>query len=192
MLGPLTDHSFVCVRGRDCNDLQPVHGTGLSGSLVSLRSAGCGSAKGQRVSPANQDGIANVTEATNLSGVTTNHSGVPYYVLTFGTSNLQEGIDYRLSVNADDAGHYLCWCGLESCSEDSFVVPLGRLRVEGPLANQEARCSVGQPCPLNAIQSVGLNPDDRLGERVPSQFSHCNCNGEVNITAPNIEVLKKS
>ena len=156
MKGPLTEQTFSCVRGADCHNLQPLNGTGLLRSQVAVRSAGCWSTKGQQISPGNRKGIANVTEAIGSNGTTL------YYVFTFGISSVRQSIDYGLTLAADDAGHDLCWCGLDSCSDEDFSVPLGKLRVEGPLSNQETSCAVGQPCSLSAVQAVGISPDDRL------------------------------
>ncbi|CAE7915213.1 MKLN1 [Symbiodinium necroappetens] len=153
--GPLTEQTFSCVRGADCHNLQPLNGTGLLHSLVAVRSAGCWSRKGQQISPSNKKGIANVTQAGS-------NGTILYYVFTFGVSSVQHSIDNGLTLTADDAGHDLCWCGMDSCSDEDFFVPLGKLRVEGPLSNQETSCAVGQPCSLSAVQAVGISPDDRI------------------------------
>ncbi|CAE7458020.1 dbo [Symbiodinium sp. CCMP2592] len=152
--GPSSAHSFWCVRGRDCTDLQPLDGVGLSSSdQVVLRSAGCGSVAFQQISPSNLNGIASLTPGS---------PGTSSLVLSFGESNLQQGVDLRISANANEAGHDLCWCGRDSCNAEDFSVPFGKLRVQGPLANQEISCSVGQRCSLGAVQSVRASLEDRI------------------------------
>ncbi|CAE7548498.1 SVEP1 [Symbiodinium necroappetens] len=151
--GPSSAHSFWCVRGRDCTDLQPLFGVGLSSSdQVVLRSTGCGSVAFQQISPSNLNGIASLGASPGTSGL----------VLSFGESNLQQGVDLRISANANEAGHDLCWCGRDSCNAEDFSVPFGKLRVQGPLANQEISCSVGQRCSLGAVQSVRASLEDRI------------------------------
>ena len=49
-----------------------------------------------------------------------------------------------------------------SCIAEDFVVPLGKLRLEGPRTNQEVSCSVGQHCTLDNIQSIRPIPGDRI------------------------------
>ena len=137
VIGPSGNHKFRCVRGKDCTDLH-VQGVGLSqGHRVAVRS-GCGTESILQLSPANQNGrgIFNITSSHDTSNLT----------LSFGASNLQQGIDYRVSVNANEAGHDLCWCGRGSCNAEDFVVPFGKLSVLGPFAGQEARCLQGQAC----------------------------------------------
>ena len=149
VLGPLINHSFTCVRSSDCSDLTPILGAGLSSSSkVALRKGGCGSPIELLVSASNSNGVANFSDSATI--------------LTFGKSDLTLGLDYRVIVTADDAGYDLCWCGLESCSASDFVVPLGKLRVEGPVASQEIHCAAGQQCSLSGIQSVGETPGDRI------------------------------
>ena len=82
--------------------------------------------------------------------------------LSFGSSRLQEGIDHRLFLDADVIAYNLCWCGLDSCLLEDYVVPLGSLQVDGPRANQEVSCSVGQLCSLRNIQSVRAHAGDRV------------------------------
>ncbi|CAE7792877.1 rngB [Symbiodinium sp. CCMP2592] len=156
--GPLSNHFFQCARGQDCKALGPVQGVDLSTQdQVSIRSDGCGSAgsagRAIAVSPANKDGMA------HLEVVDEPFAGL---ALSFGISRLQEGIDHRLFLDADVVGYDLCWCGLDSCLLEDYVVPLGSLQVDGPRANQEVSCSVGQLCSLRDIQSVRAHAGDRV------------------------------
>ena len=154
VVGPLSAHVFQCARGQDCAGLGPVQGVGLSANnYVSIRSEGCGSARSIAISPANTNGTAYMEIIDEPSVVVS---------LAFGESILQEGIDHRISIDADTAGYDLCWCGLAACLPEDFVVPLGKLRVDGPRTNQEVSCAVGHLCSLTDVQSVRASAGDRI------------------------------
>ena len=95
VVGPFADHSFTCVRGQDCTGLVGFQGHGLSThDLVSVRTT-CG-AGSMQISLANTNGLGSL-------------SGAVSFLLSFGSSGTSE--DFRLSVNADERGYQLCWCG---------------------------------------------------------------------------------
>ena len=128
--GPFREQLFVCARGQDCSPLQPLQGVGLTeGSHVAIRSDGCGTPNSLQVSESNLLGIAKLEDGLKLS---------------FGTSNLQA--DHRVNIDSSESGYDLCWCSKSCCQGQDFVAPAGKLRIEGPRANQEISCSVGQAC----------------------------------------------
>ena len=151
VVGPFTNHLFQCVRGQDCTDLRPFHGVGLSAlDRVMVRASGCGGSP-LPISPSNVNGSAALE---NFSSV---------FSLNFGLSDAKLGLNYGLLLDASEGGYDLCWCaGPWACSPESALVPAGKLRVEGPNANQEISCSVGQPCALGSIQSVSAKHGDRV------------------------------
>ena len=149
--GPYADHLFNCVRGKDCNGLQPFRGAGLTPlDRVTVRNGGCGGAV-QAVSVSNPNGLA-ALEPTVAS-----------FSLHFGTSDVQLGLDHTVLLDASETGYELCWCGgPEPCSLESFLVSAGKLRIEGPYVNQEISCSIGQPCTMPNIRSMNATPGDRV------------------------------
>ncbi|CAE7037113.1 Herc4 [Symbiodinium sp. CCMP2592] len=165
--GPLSDQLFQCVRGQDCLGLEPFRGVGLSSlDRLSLKAGGCGGAVMQ-ISPANADGTASLQrlEALGVFGESEEVS----LRFNFGTSSdVEPLLDHGLRIDASEAGYDLCWCGASendvpaTCSQPpDFLVPAGKLQIEGPGANQEIICSIGQPCALS-IRSVHAAQGDRI------------------------------
>ncbi|CAE7779820.1 gefF [Symbiodinium sp. CCMP2592] len=161
--GPLSDQLFQCVRGQDCVGLEPFRGVGLSTlDRLSLRTGGCGGLAVMQISLANAEGIASLEPAVFGESDFSLH-------FDFGTSDAELGLDHSLLVDASEAGYDLCWCGASendipsgTCSQPpAFLVPAGKLQIEGPGANQEIICSVGQPCTLS-IRSVHAAQGDRI------------------------------
>ena len=160
--GPFSDQLFQCVRGQDCSSLEPFRGVGLSSlDRLSLRAGGCGGGAVMQISPANADGTASLEPAMLGESDFSLH-------FDFGASDAELGLDHGLIIDASEAGYDLCWCGASgndvpsTCSQPmAFLVPAGKLQIEGPGANQEIICSVGQPCSLS-VRSVHAALGDRI------------------------------
>ena len=160
VIGPSVN-SFECVRGRDCSNLTPFLGFGLSAlDSVAVRRDQCGLTAQLALSPENSVGKGNLS-LEEASG-----SNMSNLVLSFGMS--QASSDYRLSIDADDGGYALCWCAsdrgmADACSNpEDYRVFAGRLRVVGPRTNQESECFVGQECAVTGMRGVSMETGDRL------------------------------
>ena len=155
VVGPFANHSFTCVRGQDCAGLAPFQGVGSLVGQVSVSTA-CGTLVSSMLmlSPANQNAIGIVQQDDVSSAV---------FALSFGASDAYRQLDHGVSLDASDTGYFLCWCGGQApCAFEEFAVSAGRLRVEGPRTNQEASCSVGQPCVLTGLEFVGALAGDKV------------------------------
>eukprot|EP00438_Fugacium_kawagutii_P003116 Skav207543 [mRNA] locus=scaffold2063:30905:33294:+ [translate_table: standard] len=132
VIGPLSNHSFECVRGWDCSGLAVFRGHSLSSqNQVAIRNA-CGGAEPMSVASTNPDGT--------------------------GTLSISDG---KVLLDAD-TGYAICCCGQSCLAATDFSVPAGHLRVIGPYTNQEATCFLGQQCRLQSIKGVGLMVGDQI------------------------------
>ena len=158
IVGPV-ENTFVCVRGRDCLDLQPFSGYGITTEdHVRIQRDSCGSASAVEISVANQAGTGSfqlVSSAGNFVQLR----------LGFGQTDAQN--DFHVQIDANQAGYLLCWCGSKgsstACANPAdYVVYAGRLSILGPTANQEKGCAVGQECNLTGVLGASVVPGDRL------------------------------
>ncbi|CAJ1443646.1 unnamed protein product [Effrenium voratum] len=178
-------NELECLRGADCMNLA-FSGYGLlETDQVAVRRGGCGGETASQISPSNLDGLGALQAANGSLGApqaangsvngSVNGYGYGYgsgaapadvLLLGFGTSDADS--DFHISLDASDAGYFLCWCASErglanACNTpQSFDVNAGRLRVTGPNTNQESACSVGQACSITGIRGVGMKDGDRL------------------------------
>ena len=106
----------------------------------------------------NTDGVGSLSSNTS--------NGITNFFLGFGVSDGQ--LNFRLSIDANNAGYYLCWCASQrgqqnSCANPAdYNVPAGRFRLTGPNVNQESACAVGQECAVIGIRGVSMQSGDRL------------------------------
>lgn len=155
IVGPLTQ-DFTCVRGRDCRDLKPFKGYGLStGDSLYLQRDACGSSLTNQISPANQLGSGTFAPLSTSGDLVE-------LILGFGQSDAAS--DFKVQIDANQAGYLLCWCQPTSgsCDPASHVVAAGRLSVHGPNTNQERGCAVGQSCSIQGVTGASVLPGDRL------------------------------
>eukprot|EP00438_Fugacium_kawagutii_P024209 Skav223070 [mRNA] locus=scaffold419:115477:121305:+ [translate_table: standard] len=150
--GP-SHNQLQCLRGSDCIGLGFAGYALLVADQIAVRRSGCGGSLALGISAANVDGLGTL----QLSG--------DHFLLGFGVSN--SDADYRLKIDASNAGYFLCWCANErgsntACAAADFAVEAGRLRVTGPHFNQESICSVGQECSMTGIRGVSMQGGDRL------------------------------
>ncbi|CAK9031780.1 unnamed protein product [Durusdinium trenchii] len=156
IIGP-QQADFYCVRGQDCDNLQPFSGFGLleSDHLVIQRDA-CGSSATTDISPDNQLGTG-FFQPLSRNGLWVT------LILTFGTSDGTS--DYHVEIDASQRGYLLCWCsgdGASTCNPEDHVVDAGRLKVLGPNTNQERGCAVGQVCQVDGVLGASMQPKDLL------------------------------
>ena len=158
MVGPV-ENTFVCVRGRDCLDLQPFSGHGISAEdHVRIQRDSCGAASAVEISVANQAGTGSfqlVSSAGNFVQLS----------LGFGQTDAEN--DFHVQIDASQAGYLLCWCGSKgsstACANPAdYVVYAGRLSVLGPSTNQEKGCAVGQACDITGVLGASVVAGDRL------------------------------
>ena len=157
VIGPL-ESTFACVRGRDCLDLQPFSGHGLTeADHVRIQRDSCGAAATVEISNENEEGTGTFQMISTTGSLT-------QLSLSFGKSDAEN--DFNVQVDANQAGYLLCWCsgsGSSTCAQPSdFVVYAGRLGVHGPSTNQEKGCAVGQPCALTGVLGASITSGDRL------------------------------
>ena len=91
IIGPLT-HQFQCVRGHDCDLLQPFQGYGLlADDHLMIQRDACGSAALTKLSPSNLQGTGHFYDLGGSGTFTT-------LILSFGTSDAEN--DFHFDIDA--------------------------------------------------------------------------------------------